>query len=77
MRPPLPVTVVVADRRGTDRRACVRRLRRERGIQVVGEAQNSTEVQAAVDLKPRVLVLDVKLGSDGTRPAGSTHGSPN
>ena len=32
---------------------------------MVGEAQNSTEVRAAVDLKPRVLVLDVELGSDG------------
>src|SRR6266511_4314758 len=59
------VTIVVADRRGNDRRACVRRLHRERGIRVVGEAQNSAEVRVAANLKPRVLVLDVELGSNG------------
>ena len=43
----------------------LRHLHREQGIRVVGEAGNGAEVRAAVNLKPRVLVLDIELRSSG------------
>ena len=58
-----------ATRRGRQererRRVCLRHLHREQGIRVVGEAGNGAEVRAAVNLKPRVLVLDIELRSSG------------
>ena len=58
-----PITVVIADREKASRAACLRLLRPEKGIRVVGEARSGLEAIAAVKLRPRILLLDVHMAA--------------
>ncbi|MBI3006939.1 MAG: response regulator transcription factor [candidate division NC10 bacterium] len=58
-----PITVVIADREKASRAACLRLLRPEKGIRVVGEARSGLEAIAAAKLKPRILLLDVHMAA--------------
>ena len=58
-----PITVVIADREKASRAACLRLLRPEKGIRVVGEARSGLEAIAAVKLRPRILLLDVNMAA--------------
>lgn len=66
--PVRPITVVIADQDKTRRASCVRLLRPQKDIQVLGEARSGLEALAATQLKPQVLLLDLSLsrgrGSD-------------
>lgn len=55
------VTVVIAHRQKASRARCLRLLRSERGIRVVGEARTPIEVMAAAKRNPRILLLDLSL----------------
>lgn len=55
------VTVVIAHRKKASRARCLRLLRHEQGIRVVGEARTLIEVIAAAKRKPRILLLDLSL----------------
>ncbi len=55
-----PITVVIADRQRARRAACLRLLEPVRGIRVVGEARSSLGAIAATQLRPRILLLDLK-----------------
>jgi DNA-binding NarL/FixJ family response regulator len=50
--------VVIADRTKIGRTSCLRRLRREQGISVVGQAETKGQVVKALRLKPQILILD-------------------
>jgi DNA-binding NarL/FixJ family response regulator len=57
-----PITVLIADRDEANRTACARVLQPEKGIQVVGRAQNGLEaLSATAKLKPRVLLLGLNM----------------
>lgn len=56
-----PVTVVVTHHERATREACLRLLRPEKGVRVVGAAGSGLETIAAARLKPRVLLLDVHV----------------
>lgn len=56
-----PVTVVVTHHERATLEACLRLLRPEKGVRVVGAAGSGLETIAAARLKPRVLLLDVHL----------------
>ena len=58
-----PITVVIADREKASRAACLRLLRPEKGIRVVGEARSGLEAIAAAKLRPRILLLDVNMAA--------------
>lgn len=58
------ITVGIAHPEKRIRAACLRLLKREEGIQVVGEAKNGLEaLTAAVKLNPRILLLDLNLST--------------
>lgn len=61
-----PISVIIAHRKKATRAACLRLLRREKHIRVIGEARSGLEAIAAARLKPRVFLLDVSfsLGPD-------------
>jgi DNA-binding NarL/FixJ family response regulator len=62
----LPITVVIAERQKADRTACVRLLKSEEGIRVVGEARSGLEaITSAAKLRPRILLLELILARDG------------
>lgn len=63
LSPMRPVTVVIADHEEARRAACLRLLRPEPGIRVVGEAQSGLKVVAAARLRPRILLLDAQLSA--------------
>ena len=64
-----PITVVIAERQGADRAACLRLLEAESGIRVVGEAKNGLEAIASTGrLRPRVLLLDLALARSQGSP---------
>jgi DNA-binding NarL/FixJ family response regulator len=59
-RTPTSWSVLVADRDAEDLAICQRILHPEKGIHIVGEARNDSEVIAsAIELKPHVLLLDL------------------
>ena len=58
-----PITVVIADREKASRAACLRLLRPEKGIRVVGEARSGLEAIAVTRLMPRILLLDVNMAA--------------
>jgi len=58
-----PITVVIADREKASRAACLRLLRPEKGIRVVGEARSGLEAIAVAKLRPRILLLDVHMAA--------------
>lgn len=60
-----PITVFLADRKRTRRAACLRLLRPEKGVQVVGEARSGLEALAAARRRPRLLLLDWALATGG------------
>src|SRR5438552_9469708 len=56
-------TVLIADVEKASRATCRRILRPEKKIKVVGEARSGLEaLTAAARLKPRVLLLDPRVG---------------
>ena len=58
----MPITVLVADSKGSVRAACARILKPEKGIQIVGEAGSASQaLAAAMKYKPKVLLLDLAL----------------
>lgn len=59
-----PVTVVITHHEKATLGDCLRLLRPEKGIRVVGEAGSGLETIAAAKLKPRVLLLDLDLSED-------------
>src|SRR5207249_7549532 len=60
-------TVLIADLEKASRAACRRILQPEKKIKVVGEARSGLEaLTAAATLKPRVLLLDPRVG-EGAR----------
>jgi DNA-binding NarL/FixJ family response regulator len=63
---PMPiVTVLIADADKATRNACIRVLHSVRGMRLVGEAQSGLEaVSATARLKPRVILLDLRLSSE-------------
>jgi DNA-binding NarL/FixJ family response regulator len=65
-RKAMPVTnVLIADREKATRAACVRVVRAQRRMRVVGEAQSGLEVvTATARLKPQIVLLDLKLSSE-------------
>ncbi len=69
---PSPIRVLLADDHMMVRQGTVALLRRERDIQVVGEASNGLEaVELARQLKPDIVVMDVRMpvlsGIEATR----------
>ena len=57
-----PITVLIADHDEARRAACERVLQPEKGIRVVGRAQNGLEaLSATAKLKPRILLLGLNL----------------
>jgi DNA-binding NarL/FixJ family response regulator len=64
-RPHQVVTILIADPDKADRAACVRAIQPLREMRVVGEAQTGLEaVSLTAKLKPRVVLLDLKLSSE-------------
>ncbi len=65
-RRPIPVVnVLIADSEKASRNTAARVIQRLRGMRVVGEAQSGLEaVSATARLKPRVILLDLKLSSE-------------
>lgn len=64
-RPLKVVTVLIADPERRTRHECVRVVQSVRGMRLVGEAQTGLEaVSATARLKPRVVLLDLKLSSE-------------
>jgi DNA-binding NarL/FixJ family response regulator len=63
---PLPVTsILIADADRATRTACTRVIQSLRGMKIVGVAQTGLEaVSATARLKPRVVLLDLKLSSE-------------
>lgn len=63
---PLPiVSVLIADRDRATRAAAARVIQSLRGMRIVGEAKSGLEaVSATARLKPRVVLLDLKLSSE-------------
>lgn len=63
---PLPVvSILIADRDKATRAAATRVIQSLRGMRVVGEATSGLEaVSATARLKPRVVLLDLKLSSE-------------
>lgn len=63
---PLPiVSVLIADRDKATRAAATRVIQSLRGMRIVGEAKSGLEaVSATARLKPRVVLLDLKLSSE-------------
>jgi DNA-binding NarL/FixJ family response regulator len=59
--PPRSITVVIADRDRRRSNACLRVLRPEKDIRVLGQARSGLEALAATSLKPQVLLLDLSL----------------
>jgi DNA-binding NarL/FixJ family response regulator len=59
------IRVVMAGQRSADRDACRASLRPEPDIQLVGEAVTWKEAITALELKPRVLLLELMLLRDG------------
>jgi DNA-binding NarL/FixJ family response regulator len=57
-----PTTVLIADHKEARRAACVRLLQPEKGIRVVGRAQNGFEALSGLaKLKPCILLLSLNL----------------
>jgi len=56
-----PITVVIADQDKARRTSCVRLLRPQKDIRVLGQARSGLEALAATRLKPQVLLLDLGL----------------
>ena len=63
---PLPVVnILIADSDRKTRNAATRVIQSLRGMRIVGEAQSGLEaVSATARLKPRVVLLDLKLSSE-------------
>ena len=63
---PLPiVNILIADRDRATRAAATRVIQSLRGMRIVGEAKSGLEaVSATARLKPRVVLLDLKLSSE-------------
>jgi DNA-binding NarL/FixJ family response regulator len=59
--PPQSITVVIADHNRKRSDACLRLLRSEGGIRVLGQARSGLEALAATSLHPEVLLLDLSL----------------
>ena len=60
------VSVLIADRNAETLANCQRILHPEKGIHIVGEARDGSEVIAsAIELKPHVLLLDLNSISQG------------
>jgi DNA-binding NarL/FixJ family response regulator len=59
--PPRSITVVIADHDRKRSDACLRLLRPEKDIRVLGQARSGLEALAATSLKPQVLLLDLSL----------------
>lgn len=61
-----PMTIVIADAKGTTRAICRRSLLSEKRIRVIREARNAMETIAAAGLKPHILLLSLSgLGGNG------------
>ena len=65
-RRPLPVvSILIADSDKATRNACTRVIQSLTGMRIIGEAQTGLEaVSATARLKPRVVLLDLKLSSE-------------
>lgn len=63
---PMPiVNILIADRDKATRAAATRVINSMRGMRIVGEAQSGLEaVSATARLKPRVVLLDLKLSTE-------------
>lgn len=63
---PIPVVnILIADRDRATRAAATRVIQSLRGMRIVGEAKSGLEaVSATARLKPRVVLLDLKLSSE-------------
>jgi DNA-binding NarL/FixJ family response regulator len=63
---PIPVvTILIADRDRATRAAATRVIHSLRGMRIVGEAKSGLEaVSATARLKPRVVLLDLKLSTE-------------
>lgn len=63
---PIPVVnILIADRDRTTRAAATRVIQSLRGMRIVGEAKSGLEaVSATARLKPRVVLLDLKLSTE-------------
>ena len=60
-----PITIVLAVREETPRKACLRILQSEKWMKVVAEATSGLDAFAAVtQLKPSVLLLDMNLSHE-------------
>jgi DNA-binding NarL/FixJ family response regulator len=60
-----PITVLVADQDQASRTRCLRLLRPEKDILVVGEVRSAIEaIQAGNSLRPRILLLALSLLRD-------------
>lgn len=59
--PPRSISVVIADHDRKRSDACLRLLRLEKDIRVLGQAGSGLETLAATSLKPQVLLLDLNL----------------
>lgn len=59
------ITVVIADQDKARRATCLRLLRTEKDIRVLGEARSGLETLAAARLNPQVLLLDLTLSRGG------------
>lgn len=57
----MPITVVIADHDEARRAACLRLLRPQHGIRILGLARSGLETLAAAGLHPRILLLDLSL----------------
>jgi len=68
-----PITVLLADDHSLDRKGFRRLLEDDPAINVVGEASNGPEaIAAALELKPRVVVLDLSMPElDGIQVASA------
>lgn len=63
---PVPVvSVLIADADRKTRAECTRVIQGMRGMRIVGEAKSASEAVTAISkLKPRVVLLDLKLSSE-------------
>ena len=74
-----PITVLIVDRDGVRRAACVRLLQAEKGIRIVGRAHSGLEdISSMLNLKPNILLIDLGLleGKEISRLFVLRHKSP-
>jgi DNA-binding NarL/FixJ family response regulator len=63
-----PITVLIADREKRRSDMCLGLLRRTKRVRVVGTARTSQEAVVAADLKPQILLYDLKMNRKNSVP---------